>query len=224
METRNTEYNKIKQVAKDYEKNGYKVIIEPRDRDIPNFIKDYYPDLIATSEKDNVIVEVKSRADLSTIEILKDIAEIVNRIENWRFELIVTSSKQDTNSENARFNIDLDITEIKHNLIQVKELLTQDLLAAAFVLCWGNLESLSRQLLLEDKKKLSNKTPLTLIKTLFSFGYLTRTDYDSLEKLFQMRNNLVHGYKTQNLDKKSVDRLISITDKLLIEKTSIDTK
>lgn len=222
METRNSENIKIKQVAKDYEKNGYTVFVEPRGKDIPAFIKGYQPDIIAKSETDNVVIEVKTRADLSTIESLKDIADIVNRKENWRFELIVTTTKQESQSETNRQNIDLDFYEIKENLKQAKKIAEQNSLSAAFILCWAALESISRQLLLEDKKNLSNKTPLTLIKTLFSFGYLNRADFESLERLFQTRNLIVHGYKTTNLDKHTVDRLFNIADKLLAEKEKID--
>jgi Holliday junction resolvase len=224
METRNTEHSKIRQVAKDYEKNGYTVIIEPRGSQIPTFIKNYQPDLIATSDKDNVVVEVKTRTDFATIERLRDIADIINKREYWRFELIVTSSKQENQSESKRTNIDHEISEIENNLKEVKTIAKQGLYSAAFILCWANLESLSRQLLLEDKRKLSNKMPLVLIKTLFSFGYLTRTDYEGLEKLFQIRNQIVHGYKSSELDKKTTDRLIAITEKLLKEKDNFDNE
>ena len=223
METKNTEQSKIRQVAKDYEKNGYSVVVEPRGSEIPSFIKGYQPDIIATSENDNVIIEVKTRADLATVERLKDIADTINRKEKWRFELVVTS-KQEGKTETNRTNIDLDLSEIKNNLKQVKSLVKQDLFTAAFVLCWAALESISRQLLLEDKRNLSNKTPLTLIKTLFSFGYLNRTDLESLEKLFQTRNLIVHGYRATNLDSKTLDRLITIADKLILEKEKIDTE
>ena len=63
---------------------------------------------------------------------------------------------------------------------------------------------------------------LVLIKTLFSLGYLTRSDYEGLEKLFQIRNQIVHEYKSNELNKKSIDRLILITEKLLIEKDNTD--
>jgi len=218
METRNSEYSKIKQVAKEYEKNGYNVTIEPRGEAIPSFIYNYHPDLIATSENDNVVIEVKTREEIPTIERLRDIADVVNKTENWRFELIVTSSKRNNQSETSKFNINLNISEIHKNLVETKLILSQGMFAAAFILCWANLESLTRQLLLEDKKNLSNKMPLVLIKTLFSFGYVTRTDYEYLNKLFQIRNQVVHGYKTNELDKKSVEKLISITENLLKEK------
>jgi len=224
METRNIEHRKISQVAKDYEKNGYKVIIEPRGADIPTFIKNYQPDLIATSDKDNVVVEVKARTHFTTIEGLLDIAELINKRENWRFELVVTSSKQELQSEIEKKNIDLEISEIENNLKEIKSMAKQGLYSAAFLLCWANLESLSRRLLLEDMKKLRNKMPLVLVKTLFSFGYLNKSDYEGLEKLFQIRNQIVHGYKSRELDKQKMDRLIIITEKLLKEKASIDSE
>lgn len=218
MEARQTEQNKIRQVAKDYERNGYKVIIEPRGADVPSFIKNYQPDIVATREDDNVVIEVKTRSDFSTIEKLRDIADTINKRENWRFELIVTTSKQETQTETDKLTIELDLVEIEENIKSVKAILKQDLYSSAFVLLWATLESIARQLLLEDKKKLNNKAPLVLIKTLFSFGYLTRTDLESLEKLFIVRNQVVHGYKAKGLDKKTVDRLLSIVEKLKEEK------
>ena len=217
METKQSENNKIRQVAKDYEKNGYKVIIDPNRSDIPSFINDYQPDIIATSENDNVIIEVKSRTDFSTIEKLADIADIINKREKWRFELIVTTTKQETQSETEKITLELERNEIEQNLKAVKSILKQDLLASAFVLLWATLESISRQLLLVDKKNLTNKAPLVLIKTLFSFGYLTRTDLDALEKLFIVRNQIVHGYKVKGLDKNSIERLLVIVEKLINE-------
>jgi uncharacterized protein YutE (UPF0331/DUF86 family) len=218
MEAKQTEVVKIRQVAKEYEKKGYKVVIEPRGTKIPSFIKNYQPDLIATNEKETVIIEVKTRADFATIDKLRDIADLINKKKNWRFELIVTSDKTSISNETERMTHDLNSVEIQKNLKEVRSVLQIGLLAAAFILCWATLESLSRQMLLEDKKNLHNKNSLTLIKTLFSLGYLTRTDYEGLEKLFMTRNQIVHGYKAKDLDKKSVERLLNITQKLLTEK------
>jgi hypothetical protein len=218
METNQTEHIKIRQVAKDYEKRGYKVIIEPRGADIPSFIKNYQPDLIAKSEKENVVIEIKTRSDFLTIEKLRDIADIINKKGGWRFELIITNPKQQKEIEEHRINQDFSITEIENNLNEINSLIKQNLLSAAFILCWANLESLSRQLLFEDKKDLTNKAPLVLVKTLFSFGYLSRRDYETLEGLLQTRNQIVHGFKPASLDKNSARKLLNITERLLTEK------
>lgn len=205
-------------MAKDYQNRGYKVIIEPRGADIPSFIKNYQPDLIVSNDKETVIIEVKTRSDFSTINELRDIAELVNKKGNWRFELIVTNPKQSSQTEDEITNVDLNFSDIEANIKEVKSALNNGLFSTAFVLCWASLESLSRQLLLEDKKALKSKNTIVLIKTLFSFGYLTRTDYESLEKLLVTRNHVVHGYKSSELNIKSVEKLLSITQKLLTEK------
>lgn len=216
MEHRNLENSKIRQVARNYEKKGYKVIVEPRGKDVPSFIKNYQPDIIALSEAENVVIEVKTRSDFSTIESLRDVADVINSKDNWRFELIVTRSKQLDQPQPEKAN--LDLLQIKDILKASKELMNRKLFSPAFIICWAALESLSRQLLLEDKKTLHNKTPIVLIKTLFSFGYLTRTDYEILDKLFTIRNQVVHGYQATGLDKGSVAKLLRITEKLLSEK------
>ena len=222
MKTKNTEQATIQQVAKRYEGKGYRVVIEPRGLDIPSFVKNYQPDLIATSDNDNVVVEVKSRSQLSAIPGLRDVADVINKTEHWRFELIVVYSERENDSNSVELNIDYDTTEIARSLQEVKGMDRSEHYAAAFILCWANMESLSRQLLLEDKRDLSNKMPLVLVKTLFSYGYLTRMDYEELEKLSRVRNQVVHGYKSDELDKRAIDRLVSITEKLLIEKESLD--
>lgn len=214
MEPTQTEYNKVRQVARQYEKNGYKVVIKPQRNDIPSFIKNYEPDIIAKSESDNVVIEIKRRADFATIEKLRETADIINKRANWRFELIVISGSEESSEQRRKSTQELGQDDITNNLSTVHEMLQKGYLDSAFLLLWGTFESIARQLLLIDNKNLNNKTPLVLIKTLFSFGYLTRTDLDNLENLFGTRNQIVHGYKATNFDKKNIDKLIAIVKKL----------
>jgi len=217
MEAQLTEQNKIRQVAKDYEKKGYTVIIEPRGANIPSFIKNYHPDLIASNNKETVIIEVKTRADYSTIERLKEIADLINNKEGWRFELIVINPRQTSHISAENIFEEYSKEEIKKNVDEIKQMVKQKQLAAAFILSWATLESLSRHLLLDDKKNLRNKTPLVIIKTLFSFGYVSRRDYETLDSLFKTRNEVVHGYKTKSLDKTAVEKTLDIIERMLTE-------
>lgn len=221
MEAKTSEDKKIKQVAEDYIKNGYKVIIEPFGTDIPIFIRNYRPDLIATNDKEKVIIEIKSRSDFKDIEQLRDIADIINKQDEWRFELIVINSKEVDLSESNSLNINLNIREVENGINDVKKLFDLGLYSAAFVLSWANLESIARHLLLEDRKDMTNKITLVLIKTLFSFGYLNRSDYESLGRLFIVRNQLIHGFRPNDLNRNTTEKLILITDKLLNEKDKL---
>ena len=89
------------------------------------------------------------------------------------------------------------------------------LLSPAFILSWSCLESLARQLLLEDKKNVKNRNPLTLIKTLYSFGYISHKDLDTLEQSFDIRNKVVHGYLAPNLDKNAIEKLTNIISQMI---------
>ncbi|MDF2189841.1 hypothetical protein [Paraflavitalea sp. CAU 1676] len=217
METKTTEISRIKQVARDYEKKGYNVIIEPKGKDIPEFIKNYQPDIIASNKSETVVIEVKSRADISAIERLKNVADVINEKSGWRFELIITSSKQETESKGRPLLEGLQINNLDKLLKEIKELSKLKHYNAAFVLTWSYLESLSRQLLLNDKKNLKNRNPLTLIKTLFSFGYISLPELRTLENLFEIRNQVVHGYQSSDLDKNTVEKLVDIVDKIAKE-------
>ena len=217
MEPRITEQNKIKQIAREYEKKGYNVKIEPKGSDLPYFIQNYEPDLIATNETESVVIEVKTRADMATIETLKNVADTINDIKGWRFELVITTSRQEADLKRKPLFEALEITNLNKALNESKELVKLKYYNAAFILTWSYLESLSRQLLLEDKKNLANRNPLTLIKTLFSFGYISRRELESLEQLFEIRNQIVHGYQVTNLDKNTIERLIEIIKKIASE-------
>jgi hypothetical protein len=207
---------KVHQIAKEYERKGYKVIKEPRGSDKPEFLTDYQPDLIASNDIENVIVEVTQRSNKSSISRLRNLADVVNQQEKWRFELIMISDEESIFPKSTAQNYSYE--EIEKHLRNIRSWLRSDLVIPTFISCWAVFESLSRQLLLEQKKSMQNKASLTLIKTLFSFGYLGKRDYDTLEKLYLIRNNVVHGYKDKGLDKKTVTKLLEITLKLLKEK------
>src|SRR5688572_7547567 len=84
---------KVQQVATDYARKGYTVIVGPTKKELPPFVKNYQPDIIARSERDNVVIEVKTRSRFRTIEAISEVAEVINKQKTWRFELIVVGEK-----------------------------------------------------------------------------------------------------------------------------------
>ncbi|MBN8856574.1 MAG: hypothetical protein BGO55_24010 [Sphingobacteriales bacterium 50-39] len=217
MDTKVIEQNKIKQVARDYEKRGYRVIVEPKGKDIPSFIHNYLPDIIASNDSENVVIEITTRSDMAAIEKLKDVADLINERKGWRFELVVTTSRQEVESIRKPQLEFIKTTDLSRVLSEVKTLTKLKFFREAFILSWSCLESLSRQLLLDDNKNLKNKNPLTLIKTLFSFGYISHKELDLLEKLFDIRNKVVHGYLASDLNKSTIEKLTDIIEQIVKE-------
>jgi hypothetical protein len=73
------EQSALARVAADYRRRGYEVRIEPRGADVPPFLEDFMPDMIAIGPSESVVVEVKTGTRTSVVERLRDIAERVNR-------------------------------------------------------------------------------------------------------------------------------------------------
>ncbi len=213
METEKQEQEKVLQVAREYEKKGYKVIVEPRGKDVPSFIKNYQPDIIASNKKETVVVEVTRRPNRVAMERLKNVADQINQQKGWRFELVVTAKEEsDTTIKVVTEFADSNSTD--KILKNIDSLITLKQYQAAFILSWASLESVSRQILLSDNKNLQHQNPLTVIKTLFSFGYISAKELSLLENLFEIRNKVVHGYQASNLNKDSIDKLIQLVKSL----------
>ncbi|HEY2321228.1 MAG TPA: hypothetical protein VGJ82_00060, partial [Thermoanaerobaculia bacterium] len=84
------EKSKLEQIASEYRRKGYDVATRPREDHIPPFLRPFQPDLVATSDRDNVVVEIKSSLDLASESIMK-LAEAVEAQSGWRFELVVVN-------------------------------------------------------------------------------------------------------------------------------------
>ena len=74
--------------ARQYRKLGYDVVECPSGDQLPPFLRGLSPDLIATSEADRVVLEIKRAADLKGSNELKELAAAVDQHTGWRFELI----------------------------------------------------------------------------------------------------------------------------------------
>ncbi len=188
---------KISEIAKDYKSKGYEVIIEPKNSTIPSFIRNFQPDLIALSDNDNVVIEVKSSDSKTDFKLLEELANIVNSKDNWRFELVFTNPKNRLNIENELVVIDL--VKIKNRIIECESLINSNSYDSAFLIGWATLEAAIRMRLtsLNEKEIDVKKPPLHLIKNLFSYGIINQSLLRKIEVLNQYRNKLIHGFEVK---------------------------
>lgn len=179
------ERRRLLEVAREYRNRGYQVQIEPSDP--PAFLQDLTPDLVALSEDDNVVVEIVSRESIGHRERLERLAESVEAMSGWRFELVVTNpQKQPTQ--------DISLAEAKSRLSQAGQLKEQGALAAALLVAWSAAEAVLRQGATREGVDNTQLTPVRLVKTLYSLGILTRGEYERLEDAAEARNAAAHGY------------------------------
>ncbi len=72
------ERRRLRDVAREYQRKGYQVLVEPRGSDLPVFLQNLGPDLIAHNGEEWVVVEVKSKTSLVRDPHLSQLTEVVS--------------------------------------------------------------------------------------------------------------------------------------------------
>lgn len=198
---------RIKEIAKDYESRGFKVSINPKQSELPQFLKGFEPDIIAKNDIESVVIEVKTKGNISELKQFESLANTISQKKNWRFELVFTNPIEQT--IHSGFKNELSIDKQKTRIIEIKQLMQQNHYDAAFLLGWATLEAAIRMKLNYEKSEALNKPTLSIIKTIYSLGHINQHDYKNLEKLNNQRNYLIHGFDN-SIDKKTLDDLLNI--------------
>src|SRR4051812_47401927 len=89
--SKNTD-RRIREIARDYMKRGYSVVFAPMPSELPVFLRRFRPDLVAKSDKESVVIEVKSTTgNASQLIEYESLAQAVSQHKGWRFELVLTN-------------------------------------------------------------------------------------------------------------------------------------
>jgi hypothetical protein len=207
------EQKSLDDAAQEYASKGYRVVKDPDSTQLPDFLKGFRPDLIAYSDRENVVVEAKSSDALPESRDMVSLADVVSARPGWRFELIVTGPSMHEEAAG------LDWWAIRHRIADARELLSGQADAAA-VLAWSAAEATMRLIAKQHRISLGSvqrNVPSFLVTKLYTLGLLSREDYDVLSEGIQMRNLIVHGYRTSGPTHDEVRRLIDSAERLLAE-------
>ena len=207
------ETNKAKEIATEYKKKGFRVILEPRESDLPAELRelDFEPDIIATSNNINLVIEVKTFESIKNKKLI-DIAERIKLIEGWDFELIYTNPKQkyeinNTTSSNS-------YVDAKQALARAAAFLDTDAsdeyLDAALLLIWGAVENALRTNYLTYKPNEKYSMPRVLIRDAVILGIIGKNDQHFLESMMKKRNELSHGILKCRVNKSELNKLINL--------------
>ena len=205
------EQKKLKEIASQYEKVGYHVVIDPSN--MPSFLKNYQVDLVALSDEDNILVEIVSQESMRNREKLERLAKLIEGRKNWRFELVVTNPKDQNQSKQ-----DISVQEIINRLIESQTLINSKQYQAALLIAWSATEAIMRRLAQKNDIKKGINTPIKLTKNLYSLGVIGKSDYDVLILAAKTRNQLAHGYsieETRETLLNTVNKLIDVTNILI---------
>jgi hypothetical protein len=207
------EKRRVSQVAREYEEKGYTVTKYPKKEDLPTFLANYSPDLIATHEEGNFVIEITSSATLATSDTVLGIANTVQEHPNWTFELVVTNPRQPKQS-GADFEL-LYPNEISLRIAEARRLANDRINEAALLLMWSAVEGALRNLGTRESPTIRDSTVQKIMKTLVSLGAVSKTDHKTLQKGFKMRNAVAHGYSARVDSVHVVEQLGDLAEKIL---------
>src|SRR5207247_5142463 len=90
MTSEQMEKERIEQLVSEYEREGYKVQVQPRGSDLPSFLREFRPDLVAMSGTRNVVIEVKSTSNFDADEVQK-LAKLLESKPSWKLEVVLVN-------------------------------------------------------------------------------------------------------------------------------------
>jgi REase_AHJR-like len=214
--SRGAEHQKLQEIAAEYEARGYEVLVTPGPGQLPEFLADFQPDLIARKAEESIVVEVKVGTETAASERFRELAETIQRHPGWRFSLVVIDPRSDEVAPPTQSL--LDRQAIVDRLAQADELLKTGATDAAFLLMWVSVEALLRHIATREGLPLERVPSSSLLKELFSLGILSRSELEQAQRALTVRNALVHGFATARPDttSKEVD-LAQFAQKLLLE-------
>src|SRR5437660_5834241 len=80
---------KLDEISADYVDEGYDIRLQPSEAELPEFLKGFRPDLLATSRRENVVVEVIPATE--SLDEMKRLASAVDQQPGWRYEVTFVS-------------------------------------------------------------------------------------------------------------------------------------
>ncbi len=183
----------VDEIAEKYERQGYRVTVEPTQEELPDFLKAYRPDLIAERQDGSVVVEVKAEGKERPTDYWQELAALLSHRPDWRFDLVVANSEQAGGKES------ISLEELHTLLKEGEDLEQRGRREAALLVTWPAVEAALRFAAQSHDVELPDFSPRTLISRLYSDGVLDEHDYQALRQGLMARNAVAHGFREKPL-------------------------
>lgn len=207
-----SERQAIRRIAREYERDGYAVIVEPSADKLPDWLGRFQIDLIASNDDENVVVEIKSQPHLKSPPAVDALARAVESHNGWRLDFVVIQSRG-ARLEHQRERL-LDVAELQRRIKMAHKLRNDGLIDPAMLMLWSSVEGALRRSAVLAGVPIESFDSIALLKQLHFHGLLTSDQYSILRKTADIRNAAAHGLKSQAPDPGSLDALQDIAEDL----------
>jgi uncharacterized protein YutE (UPF0331/DUF86 family) len=181
----------LERVAQEYRARGYQVVVSPSASEVPDFVREYPPDIVARGTQDSVVIEVRHGVSSADRDRLRAIAERVERHPGWRFVVVSAPSGRGLLSDTEFRPIDME--KVRALLREAEGLKSAGHREASLLVCWAALEAAMRLAAQRHAVDLPRPDAWSLMRELVSNGVLDREQYQRLNESFRLRSAVAHG-------------------------------
>lgn len=203
------ERQRIERIAEEYRSKGYEVLVEPSGSDLPSFLGDDRPDLIARRGDERLVIELKPSSSRPELGKARRLAERVQKEPGWKLVLIALSPAEEL-LPGEQLSL-LDSPEVERHLTHARRLLGTGQPEAALLLAWAAVEARLRWLAKQEEIPLPRPGTPTLLRQLVSLGLIEREQYGVLFDAFKARSAVAHGFKPQADIESTVHSLLDLS-------------
>lgn len=198
-------------VAEKYRRTGYRVVVNPTSRDLPRFLKEHVPDLVAKGEDENVAVGIKRLGIKKGDKDLVAVANAVDGRAGWRFDVVLYEEE-----EVPKGPLYLLPKSIRSANLEADTIYNQGHTAAALMLACSAFEAAAKRVIAKVEDRYAYKLgPNDLVKRLVFHGFLTEGEFETVQKVIVRRNQIAHGRLKRPVPKKMLDGIRKLTERLL---------
>jgi hypothetical protein len=218
------EKSELERVAQEYRDRGYEVFLDPSVAELPDFVREYRPDMIAKSANECLVIEVRQLGSPADRERMKAIAGRVESRPGWKFVLVAPLQRPETNTDDLPRV--MGIEQVEKLLDEVDTLRRANHTASALLLGWAAFEAAMRFAAQQEAPDVSKPDTWMLMRELVSRGILDRDRYHDLMELFKLRSVVAHGFQPPQASnevvfERALDVLSQSTKDLLADLKSI---
>jgi hypothetical protein len=193
--TVHSEREAIEQYAEWYSSRGYKVWIEPPPQKLPIFLRTLAPDLLATRNGENVVIEIMTSSQASS-EKVQQLARILEHRPSWRLHVVYTDLVDPEWQPPGELPSPAEL-RARIEAINPSEL-DEDQRRLSFLLIWSVIEAAARHKLTKAGMTPTNRiSSSALIKGLLTEGFVEDQEYELLRRGLAVRNAVTHGFLNQ---------------------------